>query len=416
MTTVRSRLAELAGWCTLAAILIGPTQFSIEVAPKTFLSPVDPLVWFAGGLLLVSAGWPTLSGLFRRTPLVIFLFLAAIAMSVMHAGYRLKSIKDLIQAVEYFLLAFWLFTSLLDDPARRARALRWAGVVLTAILLLALAQYAWPAAEIDNLKVGGTFTNRNVLGGFLALTLPVVGGLLLYDPVPLRKTWYAILLIGGAWVLLSGGAAIGLGVAFGLLTAWHHPRTTALAGLAVVIILSAAPLLPRSNPTVWSQSIALFDDDGVPTQRYTEWQAARFMSEDHPLLGVGQGLYQDHIGTYYGYLPSPEHAAEPDTQNLYLVLGSSAGIPAAILFILMLAVFHGRALRAAHHATDPVTRGLAWGVGAGLIGFGVACLWSPLLVRGIGIPLAFIMALATVLEHEGLVARGYPTGGRSIPK
>ena len=45
-------------------------------------------------------------------------------------------------------------------------------------------------------------------------------------------------------------------------------------------------------------------------------------------------------------------------------------------------------------ATDPVERGAAIGLVGCLAAFAVNSVWSPLLVRGIGVPLALTLALA----------------------
>ena len=41
----------------------------------------------------------------------------------------------------------------------------------------------------------------------------------------------------------------------------------------------------------------------------------------------GLGGYQKQIGPFYGVVPNATGPAEPDIQNLYLVLGATCGLP-----------------------------------------------------------------------------------------
>jgi len=94
------------------------------------------------------------------------------------------------------------------------------------------------------------------------------------------------------------------------------------------------------------------------------------------------------VGQYYDNIPRQTGPSEPDIQNLYLVLAASAGIPALLAFIAMLAV----AVQAA--CTSPHRSASTLGVAGALCAFGLVAVWHPLLVRGIGLPLSFLLAWA----------------------
>jgi len=390
-------------------LLIGPSQYSFEIAPRTFVSPVDPVVWLALLALLFSKNRPTLRELIRSLPVTGVCFVGLAALSLLRAENLLKGAKEIFQFVEYLVAAYLVFVGSLREPALRRMSFRMAGVATTLILLLALIQYGVPF--FPDFRVAGTFGNSNVLGGFLALTIPVWFGLLACVRRPFFSLWHLVCFAGSAFVLLSGGAAVGVIVAVVLMAALRGARTILLAVVVVVVLcLFAWPHMPRANSEAFVRSASLYDNDGAPTQRYTEWQAALFMTRENPLLGVGAGNYQDNIGMYYGYLPSPEHAAEPDSQNLYLVLSSSCGIPALVFFLGLLLEMTTRAIRGYLTETDPVMKGLLLGATGGIVAFSIACIWSPLLVRGIGIPLAFLFALTSVATSAGVYA------GSSNPK
>lgn len=385
--------------CVICILLLGPSQYSFEIAPRTFVSPVDPVVWLALLALLFSRNRPTLRELIRSLPVTGMCFLVLAALSLLRAENLLKGVKEIFQFVEYFVAAYLVFVGSLRDPALRHVSFRMAGVAATLILLLALIQYGVPF--FPDFRVAGTFGNSNVLGGFLALTMPVWFGLLACVRRPFFSLWHLVCLAGSAFVLLAGGAAVGVMVAVLLVAAFRGTRTILFAVVVMVLVcLFAWPHMPRTNSEAFIQSASLYDNDGAPTQRYTEWQAALFMTRENPLLGVGAGNYQDNIGMHYGYLPSPEHAAEPDSQNLYLVLASSCGIPALLFFAALLLEIMSRAVRRYYVETDPMLKGLLIGVAGSMVAFAIACIWSPLLVRGIGIPLAFLFAMTTLRSSD----------------
>ena len=383
----------------ICILLLGASQYSFEVAPKTYVSPVDPIVWLALLALLISSTRPPLKELVRSLPVTGVCFLILAALSLLRAGNLLKGLKEIFQFAEYFVAAYLVFVGALQNPVLSRASFRMAGVAATIVLFLALVQYGVPF--IPDFSVAGSYGNSNVLGGFLALTIPVWFGLLTCVRRPFFSLWYLVCLAASAFVLLSGGAVIGVMVAVLLVAAFRSTRTV-LVTIAVMILvcLFAWPHLPRRNSEAFIQSSSLYDNDGAPTQRYTEWQAALSMTRENPFLGVGAGNYQDNIGMYYGYLPSPEHAAEPDSQNLYLVLASSCGIPALLFFAALLLEIMSRAVRRYYAETDPMLKGLLIGVAGSMVAFAIACIWSPLLVRGIGIPLAFLFALTTLRSSD----------------
>lgn len=86
-------------------------------------------------------------------------------------------------------------------------------------------------------------------------------------------------------------------------------------------------LYPPAAPVRWTQAPlpAPSFERSVLKQRWAEWLAALRVWSRHPITGVGPGNYQSSIGD--GYAPLPKlNTAEPDTQNGWLVLGSSIGL------------------------------------------------------------------------------------------
>jgi O-antigen ligase len=111
------------------------------------------------------------------------------------------------------------------------------------------------------------------------------------------------------------------------------------------------------------------------------------MSFEHPFVGMGPGSYQRNIGPFYDVVPRATGPNEPDTQNLYLVIASTMGYPALFAFLAIL-------YAAWNDGRDQAANALSRAAAAGIAAFAFAAIWHPLLVRGLGIPLIFMLAIA----------------------
>jgi O-antigen ligase len=377
----------------LLILSVAPTQWSLPLPGRVHLTLADLLLAIAVPVGLCA-------GLrLRRLPLAHLLFLGLTALSVLLAAHVREAVKEWMQLALYFGAG-----TLLAEAALRqvgGRGLRVAvGTFLAAggfIVGLALAQY-WLEPSDQPLLVRGTFGNRNVLGGYLALLLPLAFGLLLQTASVWLRLGLALLVLAGLSVCLSGPAL--LAIALVLLALAARRGAPWLMGTGVVLMVGFTlllPRMPRANDYEAFSSMALYDTDGQPTRRYPEWQAAAVMALERPWVGQGPGNYQKRIGPFYGVVPNATGPAEPDIQNLYLVLAATAGLPACFAFLLML---WGGIADAAQGsgARDDTASCAVPGLGAGLAGalgaFALTAVWHPLLVRGIGLPLALLLAAA----------------------
>lgn len=393
----------------LAALALGSTQLSIKIA-GIFISPADPLVWLACGLLALQAlaarAWRSV----RLPPLPAWLLIGAACLSVARAGNRLEAVKEIAQWAEYFLAAVAVFAAVLASEHRRRAAVFALLGIAAAVTAIAAAQYAGPA--VDPFRVRGLFGNRNILGGYLALVLPIAFSLaILPGARPGLRVALGVLAAAGSAVALAGGTLIALAVGF-IGAALARGR---LAFTAVLVALAlgagfALPSLPRDNVATAAESIDLFNAEGTISPRITEWHAAWNMWKEQPLLGVGIGNYQLNIGRYYGYVERPNrNVTEPDSHNLYLVIGSTVGLLGLLAYLGLLLDAIGRAARAP--AGDAFARALGVGICWGLVAFMLNGIWAGLVVRGLGLPLAFVLALAGSLAAPGRAAPGRPVSG-----
>lgn len=392
--TVLQRLFRLG---VLVTLCVAPTQWAFELRPKFYLSPADLTLAFTAFVWLldqfVTRNWKQL---FRLPPWPSLLFVALAAGSAAAAPFKALALKDLVQLAEYFLIGHLLFAAYLRSHPQAFRNALWAlGAAAGVSLALAAVQYA--DADTLSLNVRGSFGNRNVLGGFLALALPLVFGTALGVRPLWGKLLLALLLAAGLAVTLSGAAYLAVAAVIVCMAATRGP----LLFIPIVTLLLAwqafvMPRLPRENDIVHFQSVALYSSSGAVERRYPDWQAAYSMVLTHPWLGVGLGNYQKHVGQYYDNIPRQTGPSEPDIQNLYLVLAASAGLPALLAFIALLTCAGQASCRAAKTAVLPRSfrTSLAQGITGSLCAFAITAIWHPLLVRGIGLPLVFLVALA----------------------
>jgi len=398
----------------LAIVVVSPTQYGVQLAKNTYVSLVDPLVWLVFGLWIwgntiqrrlpetdatLNSAPPPAS---RCPPLMVVLLILIAALSVSRAIHPMKGIKDILQLIEYFVAAFMLFASI-PDRQRLHRVTDVFLIVASAVILLGVVQYLLPG--VPDFKVRASFGNRNVFGGYLALVVPFMAGIALYETSIWRRVWMLTMVTLALLITLSGGALLAITLTLAVLCAMRgKPAFIAFSTLFIVIMVLILPRLPRHNNVVLDQSICPYNDNNEVSLRYTEWQAAMVMISEHPWLGVGMGNYQDNIGGYFGILPRPTGVVEHDSENLYLVLASSTGLPGLAAFLGMLLTFGIMASRQFFTPAHPHDRGLALGLLGAILSFALCGIWHPLLVRGLGIPLTIMFALAFLLDHSSTSA------------
>ena len=449
-----SRLAKparaLFGVALGATVLLAPSQRSISLA-GAHVTPAD-LLLLACVPLAALALWtrPRERDAPGQSPLRPFppdlpygaLFLALALLSALLSGHLKTGLVEWAQ----FLLYFG-FGGFAGWAAIRVGGHAWIrrGIVLflaggAANVAVALAQYLGPMAEVGvegkgidapSFEVRGLFTNRNVLGGYLAMLLPFAFGLLARrrEQVPRDEAsdvptaapaagamviggkdgptaiWLSsragralfdaalvLLLCAGFTVALSGAGLFAATLAVLVFAVLRGPAWgVATASVLLAGFLLLAPETPRDNFTTPLRSIELFDaETGAPARRYTQWQAALAMTFEQPWRGLGPGTYQRNVGAFYDVVPRETGHSEDDIQNLYLVLAATCGWPALLAFCAMLLCAAAAPFRLPAKGRPPC----ASAASAALLGFAVAAIWNPLLVRGIGIPLVFLLTLA----------------------
>ena len=170
-----------------------------------------------------------------------------------------NAVKEPLQLAEYFLFAFFVFVNVAET--RDLRPMLVAFVAATAgVVVWAGVHYF---AVESPFHVRGSYANRNLLGAFLAIALPVLYGLALHARRwPWRLVLLAVVLVGLA-VNLSGGALLATLVVLGLLSALRGQRALIPYAVFLCIATLLGPrLLPRRGHTdALFGSVAVTVDD-----------------------------------------------------------------------------------------------------------------------------------------------------------
>jgi O-antigen ligase len=201
----------------------------------------------------------------------------------------------------------------------------------------------------------------------------------------------------------------------------HSMKVALVLALAVVLVMAAGRyVLPRNyqanlvelmdvheEGVLDEQAVVSEDFAGgeVPTttevkKRWIEWQPALNMVRDNPVLGVGTGGYQLHIGQNYGMLPNFKKI-EPDTNCGWLVVAGSMGLCGLIALAALFASQYRAAMRLAAGAASDALRDVSLGLAGSMLGLFLAMLFSNVFVRGLSITVILLLALVTSIGSLG---------------
>ena len=263
---ISRRFEKLGAAAFCAAIITSPIGLKIPLGPAA-LSPCDVLMVACAGLFLPSF-LLALPGSWRPLRPTLPLLVAAVV-SALAAGNWLSSARELAQLALYALCAAWAASRVVVLPggARIIRAAAGLGAVV----------------------------------GIAAAALHVAG---FRDATPAIA--FAPWILAGVCLTLTPGA----------------PKRRVFTLLSVSLV--AALIFFNSSEKAGGPAPVpqLRSEIG---QRWLEAYAAMTVTSRFPLLGLGPGNYQQHIGEYYGALPKANTMAA-DSQVGYGVVAASLGL------------------------------------------------------------------------------------------
>jgi O-antigen ligase len=179
--------------------------------------------------------------------------------------------------------------------------------------------------------LGGVFDNPNDLAMNIALNFPLCLMFLLLEKNPIKKlVWFAGILVMGRGLMLtysrSGFLAIVVAVIFSLLEFGIRNKRHYLFGAAAFCALALLIAGPQSYGnrirSLVSNDVEVYGDAKGP--RAELLMKSLVITAKHPLFGVGPGQFASYTGKWLV------------THNTYTELSSECGIPALILFLLVI--------------------------------------------------------------------------------
>lgn len=187
-------------------------------------------------------------------------------------------------------------------------------------------------------RVSASFNGPNLLGIYLSMLTPVIGGVaLFYQKGRFRVLTLCAFILGILATALTLSRGSGLGVWFALLLLAIIRKSKILSIVLILILLISPFIMPRDIKN-WAQemkynpAVFLFNKD-----RLSMYRNAINMIKNHPVIGVGTNTFSRNYSRYR--LPESEDEKTADTtyaHNIYLHTAGEIGLLGLAAFILFI--------------------------------------------------------------------------------
>ena len=163
----------------------------------------------------------------------ILVFLSAGLFSFVNAISIGDWLKEFIQFILYFLLYYMLLiNNLKGTKITVVKDIFF--INATVIIIIAFIQYMF--LNVDSYYVRGLFENRNILGLYLCIAVPLVFYELFFNSSICRKIWMSVLLIFAWFILLSSSALFSILLSLFIIT-WFHSKKLFYQYSIIVLLL-----------------------------------------------------------------------------------------------------------------------------------------------------------------------------------
>ncbi|MFI4861765.1 MAG: O-antigen ligase family protein [Phycisphaerales bacterium JB063] len=196
--------------------------------------------------------------------------------------------------------------------------------------------YFTQGGRLDILHDGYGGLDNNGAGTLIALGIPFAYFLAISrvgnwaKPRRVLGICLGLLMLHSVMMTYSRGAMLATAVGIGWILFHHRPRKQAVAaGFATMLVVAV-----MAGPEIRNRfvSTAEFQTDASAQSRFESWGAAWRMAWDNPILGKGirnSNTYSENFGA---------DMAGRTIHNQYLQLAADSGIPAALVYILLLLI------------------------------------------------------------------------------
>ena len=319
--------------------------------------------WFrhGSGEAAPDAPKPPASGLVRAYA-VVTLFSVVTAMFVVSLDFVLDHAIDVKWWLDQFIV-FFTFARLIRDGKMAKRMIVYMMIAGGVVLVLGFQEWLEKrgASSIEKARLLGPQLQPNDFGAYVAYaTAPFIALLLNNIAKPKILAIVIPYLVATARILLatfSRGAYLGVALA-GVIAGYVRGKMFLIgAGVIGLLLLLAVPeLVPESLRARMGQTSneSAGNTEKLDTSSQTRlilWDAAFTMTMQKPITGVGFKTFPKFKAEY-----TETQVHEFDNHNMYLYLSSQMGIPAVILFVMLLWRLGVLGMRVYRSSDDMFTR------------------------------------------------------------
>ncbi len=259
-----------------------------------------------------------------------------------------------------------------------------------------------PKLDLASLNPRG-FT-PNVVAGVAAPLAPLALAWALCHRGRTRVFLLAVSAWLGLIVLLtqSRGALLGLVCGLSALGLYYKPRAVGILVLGLLAVTAAAWWFGAVNVS----EIILNDSSGSAVGRLELWQRALWMMRDFPFTGIGLGMFEKTVLTFYPLFENAPGLPVPHAHNLFLQMGVEFGIGGLVAFVSFVVAVLLAGADAMRHARDSAQGWLAAGLTAGFVVYLVHGLVDAVgTSTKVSVIIWFMVALLMVAHRRVMAAR-----------
>ncbi len=294
--------------------------------------------------------------------------------------------------------------------------LMWGLVILGAVACLIGIYQHYKGIGLDYgegvIRIKGTATDPNDYAMHLVILLPMVFALLFnYRNLIIKGIllFVLILLILNIVFTYSRGGMVAFGLVLGLSVFGFSLQRKKLLLPVILTLIGISILFPMIPEKYWerAKSISDFSDPAIQA-RLDTWKTGLGMISDHPIKGVGLGAFRYEYVMRAYVNQDVTTRASLFSHNAYIQIGAELGLPALIIFLLLI-IFSWfdlvKAEKLFADKGDMLFAGFSLSLRLGLLGYMVCAIFLTqafLTMFWIILPLAVVAKQLLLEEKESL--------------
>lgn len=313
-------------------------------------------------------------------PILLFMFVALISLirgSYYESGYWWLALIEFKRWVTPALLYFLVLNTVKERPMIKNIVITMI-IVTTLVGLMAIYDYIelGETSSLEKARIGGISEQSNTLAAFFCYYMFLPFGFFLMNMS--RWRYWGLLIpfliqFRGIMVTFSRGGYLAFALGLYAITFFRNKAMILLMIAATVVAIMNPIILPagiryrmeqtftKGTPSTFSSVDELEGElEASATSRVEVWKGAIKMIKEHPGFGVGYGLFDSLIPYYWsGGTPIDAH-------NTYLIIAAEMGVPALLIFLLMIAMIMWNTWRLYATTSDKFAKAMSLGFLGGL--------------------------------------------------